>query len=523
MIQKNAFLRLAIVIASLMALLKNAHAQDCSININGQTSPIIFLCKSELPATITVNTPGGALGGIGVIGNQFNPIINIPGTFDVTYVLPGGVNGCTQTTQVIVDAPSVEADIIIPTKNFFCISDPVVNLLGNAPPNATGVVFSLDGNLISNNKFDPAQAGTGIHVLKYQFTSSNGCPTADSLIINVAAQPILKPCGLQTQYCATQSAVPLTGCVVGNAGTFSGNGVVGGDQQLFDPSIAGVGVHTITHSYIDNVCSKDTTFTITVTAGITINFKPLTPPPFCANIPQTFVYNGLPLPDTAQVQWIANGAQIIKATNDSLIIVWSETGDQEVVLEVTNVACEPFPTTKHFDVQGIEMQLPESVSLNQGDMQELNAQATSSAGNITYLWTPSNQLSCAQCAAPLASPTATTTYILTATDAAGCKATDSITVNVILTRSAFIPNVFTPNGDYQNDEIKVLGNNIVALKFQIFDRWGGLMFETTDPEGAWDGTLKGSEVQQGVYIYAAEITFDNNEVLKKQGSITLVR
>ena len=107
---------------------------------------------------------------------------------------------------------------------------------------------------------------------------------------------------------------------------------------------------------------------------------------------------------------------------------------------------------------------------------------------------------------------------LTILDAGGC--TDSDTVLFELRRqSTFFPNVFTPNADGVLDQFAVRYTGADPFHMQIFDRWGKLVFETTDPEMRWDGTMTdGKEAEDGVYFYVAEVA---EEVFK--GNVTLMR
>jgi gliding motility-associated-like protein len=74
----------------------------------------------------------------------------------------------------------------------------------------------------------------------------------------------------------------------------------------------------------------------------------------------------------------------------------------------------------------------------------------------------------------------------------------------------FFPNSFTPNRDGKNDYYGFHGSvrNISAFRFLVFDRWGELVFETTDFLDEWNGTLKntGDDLMPGTYVYRADIT-----------------
>lgn len=70
-----------------------------------------------------------------------------------------------------------------------------------------------------------------------------------------------------------------------------------------------------------------------------------------------------------------------------------------------------------------------------------------------------------------------------------------------------LPNAFTPNGDSQNDIYKPLKNCFIAsVSFQVFNRWGGLVFETNDPALRWDGkNTQGKDLEPGTYFYRCQV------------------
>ncbi|WP_298391301.1 gliding motility-associated C-terminal domain-containing protein [Hydrotalea sp.] len=87
----------------------------------------------------------------------------------------------------------------------------------------------------------------------------------------------------------------------------------------------------------------------------------------------------------------------------------------------------------------------------------------------------------------------------------------------------FIPNSFTPNGDGNNDLFFVYGNTIKTMKLSIYNQWGQLIFYTTTQSQGWDGSYSGTKMPVGVYYYSFEATLQNNEKVKRSGSITLIR
>ena len=64
-----------------------------------------------------------------------------------------------------------------------------------------------------------------------------------------------------------------------------------------------------------------------------------------------------------------------------------------------------------------------------------------------------------------------------------------------------VPNVFTPNGDGKNDEFRVAYRSIKEFHCWVYNRWGKLVYDWTDPEKGWDGTINGRPAAEGAYFY----------------------
>lgn len=87
----------------------------------------------------------------------------------------------------------------------------------------------------------------------------------------------------------------------------------------------------------------------------------------------------------------------------------------------------------------------------------------------------------------------------------------------------FIPSAFSPNGDGVNDILYVRGRCLKNFTLQIFNRWGELVFETSDKNIGWDGTQNGQALNTSVFVYKLEgTTYDNKHYIQK-GHITLLR
>jgi gliding motility-associated-like protein len=88
----------------------------------------------------------------------------------------------------------------------------------------------------------------------------------------------------------------------------------------------------------------------------------------------------------------------------------------------------------------------------------------------------------------------------------------------------YIPNAFSPNDDNVNDIFGVfVGDGVEVALLRVFDRWGTLVFESNQNTLVWDGSFRDQKLDMGVFSYYTLLIGTNNEVLFKEGSVTLVR
>lgn len=146
------------------------------------------------------------------------------------------------------------------------------------------------------------------------------------------------------------------------------------------------------------------------------------------------------------------------------------------------------------------------------------------SGGETWNWSPALSLSCSDCSNPIASPEITTTYTVFATDSNGCSSVDYVTIEIMNDCGAvYIPNAFSPNGDNYNDVIYVRGNCINYMEFYIYDRWGEKVFSGNENTDGWDGIYRGEMMESGVFYYSLKATLFDETVVKKHGTISLIR
>lgn len=184
-------------------------------------------------------------------------------------------------------------------------------------------------------------------------------------------------------------------------------------------------------------------------------------------------------------------------------------------------------------------EMPEDIGLNLGEdltvpigaTVDINAQTSTNPQNIvTYEWSHPDILSCTSCLNPQLQLDENLSLTLEITNTDGCKDSDQINLFTDNTIDFFVPNIFTPDGDGDNDILTIFISDQVQkiFDFQIIDRWGNLLI--FHPEIAkkgsniiWDGSSQGKFVEDGVYVYVATLLLLDNTEQLIFGNITVLK
>lgn len=156
-----------------------------------------------------------------------------------------------------------------------------------------------------------------------------------------------------------------------------------------------------------------------------------------------------------------------------------------------------------------------TLNITEGDSTTLTA-----GGGVTYLWSDSSTTS-----SITVNPTVTTSYTVIVFDANGCSDTMMVTVNVEPDNpiSIWIPNVFTPNGDNNNDDFFVTSVGFTELHLWIYNRWGQLVWETNTMPLKWNGiNLQNKLASDGTYYWVVKGVQIDNKIYENTGFLTLI-
>jgi len=360
-----------------------------------------------------------------------------------------------------------------------CSANDSINLIINSPPivfvgNDTAVCGSPSIILSTNQPFPSILWNNGtttqINIINTSglyyavVTDSNGCSSSDSINITFNSNPAVD-LGSDTSACNNWVLIVNPFPVINWSN---------GDSLQTD-TITSSGTYYVIVSDMNGCSSGDT-------INIAIDYSPLIniggPYYFCSNtaIAQTLYTTG-----AASVIWSTG------SINDSIIV--NSAGTYSVIASSAG-GCSSVDSTEVLIMPTPVSSLPTEyagcpVNFDAGTAAFYFWSTTETSSSI-YIQTSGN-------------------YSVAMTGTNGCISLFNIYVTIDNADADYlskIPNVFTPNGDLQNDYFKI--NNVfnACTKFRsiiVFNRWGKKMFESENPDFEWDGKYNGEDLPEGVY------------------------
>jgi gliding motility-associated-like protein len=373
-----------------------------------------------------------------------------------------------------------------------CIDSTVINLGNDTTlcensllllnPNLSNATYSWQNNT-TNSTFTVAQQG----FYWVEATTANGCYVSDSINVNYNPLPVVN-LGNDTTICEGQDLVL-------NASNVNSSFVWQDNSNNTSYTITQPGNYWLTVT--ENGCSDSDT--------IAINYAPL-PFIYLGNDTSLCFGSNLQLNATianASYNWQNN-------TTESTFTV-NQQGNYWVVVNANGCY-----TSDSIDVTYNELptiNLGENRILCKGESILLDAQNT----NATFLWQDNSTNA-------TFNVTEQGLYWVSVIEN-NCINTDSILVDIISCDDNLeMPNVFTPNNDNANDYFFPKNATVIkTANLLIFNRWGKLLFQTTDIEKGWDGKTNGSESPVGTYFWTLSYTTIKNENKTLNGFLNLIR
>lgn len=456
--------------------------------------------------------------------------IDDPGTY--WFAIVDTVTFCTDTASIVIGENQIYPPLFINPPAVLTCSIGSVTLSGGSPINGIDFTWATingqDTVLIGNGSSVSVNQPSTYYLLGVD--PVNGCNNIMSVVV-VADQsfPTAEAGNPFSMDCFGETAT-LTGSATGGTGaltygwTTNGGAFVTGVNTP-TPTISEPGTYTLLVTSTGNGCSDTDVVVIAPNeprALATVDNPAcvgqpgtiLVDPVEGAKPPITYTLTGGPHSQTGNFfSNLAPGNYSIQVVDaDGCSTVVNATVIQPPVFEVT---VDPL------------------VTVQLGDSYQVDATVNVPETEIASItWTPPTWLSCDTClSTSIVTPLQSQQYKILVVTKEGCKDDAALQLRVNRQVKVYIPNIFSPNDDGENDWFTVYADikGVKQIKqFQIFDRWGDQIFQRenfqpNDPTLGWDGRFRGQEMNPAVFVYYAIVEFiDGQEVLFK-GDVTLKR
>ncbi|OYU96061.1 MAG: hypothetical protein CFE21_06520 [Bacteroidetes bacterium B1(2017)] len=453
--------------------------------------PIGAICEGSSPFNLSPNTAGGVFSGSNLSGNTFTP--NSSGSFPIKYLI--SVSGCVDSSiQSIIVVAKPNPNFSIPA-NPLCIGDAPINL----SPTTSGGVFSGSG--ISGNTFTPSLSGT--IPVKYKITLA-GCADSLTQTITVNPKPNATFAPSLTLVCEKSPAISLNPTI--NGGVFSGSSSILGTS--FDPKSPGI--YTIKYELNALGCIDSSKQTIVVEAKPNPQFT-LTDTLFCSGDP------------SITLTPIENGGVFSGNFVTSNSFNPSNAGKHDIQYTIIKGTCRDssIKTVRVIETPTASFDFNPTI----GSANEV-VQFTYTGTTVTnYRWDFGSPIigTDNKKDPKFAFPNSGTYPVKLWVSNEGCLDSISKNMDIETADTLIVPNVFTPNSDSINDRFGVISLGLNDFQLYIFNRWGGLVFESNSFSESWDGNYNGNPCPIDVYFYIIEAKSRTGHQYHLKGTLTLLR
>jgi gliding motility-associated-like protein len=498
-----------------------------TLNYTANAGPDAVSCNNELVQIGSPPRAGWVYNWSPVTGLNnrriSNPLANP--LVDTRYVLSLNHNGggCRSTDTVEVRAAQLDNSIQVGGNLSWCIGSGDSTILRVQPADSIQW-FNNNIPLTGANQTTYRATQTGIY--HAEVFHALGCiRSTTSYQVNISSVPT-----------AAISVNNINQCLLGNHFIFtnSSTNAVGtmtyewmmGDGTIFNS-------RDVTHSYgqpgtyqVRMIVSSNQQ--CTDTGYITVNIYPtvkadFSAEPVCINLPFLPLNNTVePAGTGVTYNWdFGNGHT--STLRNPLPTVYSVAGTYRVILTATSEKC-PQTITKFqqfitVDKPGPAARYPVEYAVTNLPL-ALQARAI---GNIAH-WSPPMNLDNPFVYNPVFISDAAKEYTITLTTRSGCVTVDTQLVKINKNIVIYVPNSFTPNQDGLNDQLRPFMIGIKSLTwFKIFNRWGELVFQTSNSSTGWDGRSKGMPLQMQTFVWMLEGTGVDNQKHQAKGSTVLIR
>ena len=432
--------------------------------------------------------------------NVANPTVSLTNTgstpVNITYTVTTSISGsssqCHTQDQVVVTVNPIPTSSFTLSKTNICPNEPItVTYTGNMGA-LSGYTWNFNGGtVLSGSGQGPYQVSwpTSGPVQVSLAVSQSGCYSdTTKKTLTVHPNPVLTVSG-PPSICLGDTAV-YTGTTDVNGSTIAWTpGPLSGSPVYLSPNVT----TTYTAKAVSPIgcLSNDTTFTLTV--------KPI---PVASIAGDTLICKGDSTQLVGSSDLSGSGFVWLPPLSSTNAQPWvSPSQTQEYGLVVTKDGCASDTAYFTLQVDSVpNISTTDSITLCKGETITINA--TSTTLGTSFEWQPGSVSG----DHITVSPVDNITYSVYAYNANCTSETKNIEVVVFQNCDCKlnVPNVFTPNGDQVNDEFMVLNTqncNIAAFDFILYNRWGAVVWKSSDIQVPWDGKCLISNCSDGTYYW----------------------
>jgi gliding motility-associated-like protein len=443
----------------------------------------------------------------------------LPSSTTYTLYVTDTLTGCSDTTALSVTA-------FPPTAFTLSVGNDVTICPGaSATLSASGATtysWSPAGGLSNPTSSNPIASPTT--TTTYTVTAMTPCaPTAidsitvsavNSVILNVNAGPDVTTCpGVPV----TLNATGATSYTWNTSNTLS-------STTIANPVATLPVVGSVTYTVVGTAnCANPVSDVVTVTAvnSVILNVNAGNDTVVCPGVPTQLTATGATQYIWSPAASLSNANVASPLANPSVTTTYTVIG---------TAACAD-PVTDSVTVSTTSSTGPLLVNAGVGQSicvgEELNLSGSSSGGygNNNYLWSVVSGAfnDSATSPATLSTPIITdfpglNIYELQVRDQCGYISSDTIMIDISADCMVIVPNVFTPNGDGNNDEFLVSSNGVKSFSIAIYNRWGKKLYESSDIKSGWNG----GNSPDGTYFYIMKAETLNGKTFDQQGYFQLL-
>ena len=353
--------------------------------------------------------------------------------------------------------------------------------------------------------FDPSMDLGGVY--QYVITTPCGSYSADVNVILRIPDNASIAYPADTFCLLDANPIPTINGLSGGTFSISNNGSINPTTGEIDVFNSGTGLFVVSYT-TNGLCPIQTTDTLVVLANADASIASIGP--FCEDDPVIDLVANSP-----GGVWSGKGVDGTKGTFDPSL---AGPGTHTIIYTIGGMCGDSDTMTIVVNPLPFIQTIPDTII----DVSNSVVLTTSTSLFTNYSWSPSTYLSCNDCQNPISTPDETITYTVSITEN-GCTNSDQVTIQVIKEELIYIPTIFSPNDDGNNDVFYVRGNGIKKLLFVVYDRWGEKVFESSNIKEGWDGTFRGIPMKPALFMYYVKAEFESGrkEVLK--GDVTLIR